>query len=242
MNILLTGATSGIGFETLKQLVVDSHYIFAIGRDFKKIDSFLESNKSQISIYEYDFLHIDNIEDLFENFFLKDRKLDALIHCAGIEETLPLTFYTPQKVKNLFSINVFSGIELLRNFVKKKNSNDGASIIFLSSVMGSLGQPGKVGYCATKSSLLGIVRSSALEFAKRSIRVNAISPGVVKTPMSESLFSELSQEQVLEIVEMHPLGLGDPGDVVSLILFLISRKARWITGQNFIIDGGYSCR
>ncbi|MHA0111525.1 SDR family NAD(P)-dependent oxidoreductase, partial [Klebsiella pneumoniae] len=80
---------------------------------------------------------------------------------------------------------------------EKKNSNDGASIIFLSSVMGSLGQPGKVGYCATKSSLLGIVRSSALEFAKRSIRVNAISPGVVKTPMSESLFSELSQEQVL---------------------------------------------
>ena len=144
------------------------------------------------------------------------------------------------KIKQIYSVNVFAGIELLRYFTKKKYSNDGASIVFLSSVMGILGQPGKIGYCSTKSAVLGMVKSSALEFAKRKIRVNAVLPGIVNTPMTQNLFAQIGEVNIKQIAGMHPLGLGEVTDVVPTILFLLSDNSKWITGQNFVIDGGYS--
>nr|WP_315161317.1 SDR family oxidoreductase [uncultured Flavobacterium sp.] len=240
MNIILTGATSGIGFETLKQLVENNHTVFAVGRDFSKIDSFIQENKKQIKKYVFDFVTVQDIVKLFLDFDLNNEKFDGLIHCAGIEETIPLSLYTPDKIKQIYDVNVFAGIELLRHFTKKKYSNDGASVVFLSSVMGVLGQPGKIGYCSTKAAVLGMVKAGALEFAKRKIRVNAVLPGVVNTPMTQNLFAQIGKERIEQITEMHPLGLGNVEDVVPAILFLISENSKWITGQNFVIDGGYS--
>tara|TARA_R110001606_G_scaffold24223_3_gene80434 strand:- start:13661 stop:14389 length:729 start_codon:yes stop_codon:yes gene_type:complete len=242
MKILLTGATSGIGFETLKELVNANYSIIAVGRDFSKIQDFVNQNISQIEMFNYDLSEVDGIEQLFVSFALNNQKFDAMIHCAGVEETVPLKLYSPEKIKQIFDVNVFSGIELLRHFTKKKYSNEGASAVFISSVMGVLGQPGKVGYCATKAALIGVVKSSALEFAKRKIRVNAILPGLVETPMTEALFSKINKEQIDKITNMHPLGLGKVNDVVPAILFLISENTRWITGQSIIIDGGYSAQ
>lgn len=240
MNILLTGATSGIGFETLKQLIKNGDTVFAIGRDFSKINFFISENKNKIKAFVYDFRNVQDIEKLFLKFEMDNEKFDALIHCAGIEETVPLTLYSPNRIKDIYDINVFSGIELLRLFTKKKYSNDGGSVVFLSSVMGILGQPGKVGYCSSKAAVLGIVKASALEFAKRKIRINAVLPGVVNTPMTQNLFNQTSADNNNRIMNMHPLGIGDVGDIVPTILFLISNGSRWITGQNIVIDGGYS--
>ncbi|MRX67936.1 NAD(P)-dependent dehydrogenase, short-chain alcohol dehydrogenase family [Flavobacterium resistens] len=240
MKVLLTGATSGIGFETLKQLVNNGCFVYAIGRDFSKIELFLKENRSSIETYEFDLAIVDNIENIFSKLDLDNGKLDAMIHCAGIEETTPLIQSTPEKLDHMFNINVFSGIELLRSFSKKKYCNDGASVVFLSSVMGILGQPGKIGYCASKAAVLGVVKSSALELARRKIRVNAVLPGIVNTPMTKLLFESINESQIDKIKEMHPLGFGEVEDVVPTILFLISDKARWITGQSFVIDGGYS--
>lgn len=240
MNIILTGATSGIGFETLKQLVENNHTVFAVGRDFSKIDSFIQENKKQIKKYVFDFISVQDIVKLFMDFDLNNEKFDGLIHCAGIEETVPLSLYTPDKIKQIYDVNVFAGIELLRHFTKKKYSNDGASVVFLSSVMGVLGQPGKIGYCSTKAAVLGMVKAGALEFAKRKIRVNAVLPGVVNTPMTQNLFAQIGKERIEQITEMHPLGLGKVEDVVPAILFLLSENSKWITGQNFVVDGGYS--
>lgn len=240
MKILLTGATSGIGFETLKQLVAKGYNVYAIGRDFSKIDFYLQDHQSLIKSFNFELSNLDSIAQLFSLFNLGDEKFDGLVHCAGIEETLPLNLYSPDKIKNLFNVNVFSGIELLRHFTKKKFSNDGASIVYLSSVMGTLGQPGKVGYCATKSALLGVVKASALELAKRKIRVNSVLPGIVNTPMTQKLFSQINQQQLEAIKDMHPLGFGEVEDIVPTILFLISPDSRWITGQSIVVDGGYS--
>lgn len=239
MKILLTGATSGIGLETLKCLIKDNHTVYAVARDFSKIDLFLRKNNS-INLINFDLTNTNNIEKIFNEINLQDEKLDALIHCAGVEETLPLTLYSPDKVESIYKLNVFAGIELLRQFTKKKISKDGASVVYISSVMGILGQPGKIGYCSSKSAVLGIVKSSALEFAKRKIRINAVLPGVVNTPMTNNLFNQISNESIDAIKAMHPLGIGEVSDVVPIIEFLISDKSRWITGQNFIVDGGYS--
>lgn len=240
MNILLTGATSGIGLETLKSLLDDKNKVFAVARDFSKISNLLKLHSDSLVPITFDLKKTENIEKIFNEINLVDEKLDALIHCAGIEETIPLTLYSPAKIKNIYEVNVFAGIELLRHFTKKKYSNDGASAVFVSSVMGVLGQPGKIGYCSSKAAVLGMVKASALEFAKRKIRVNAVLPGVVNTPMTQNLFSQISTENVEEIKAMHPLGIGEVSDVVPTIEFLISASSRWITGQNFIIDGGYS--
>lgn len=240
MNILLTGATSGIGLETLKRLLENKNKVFAVARDFSKISDLVELYSDTIVPIAFDLKETENIEKIFNEINLVDEKLDALIHCAGIEETIPLTLYSPAKIKNIYEVNVFAGIELLRHFTKKKYSNDGASAVFVSSVMGVLGQPGKIGYCSTKSAVLGMVKASALEFSKRKIRVNAVLPGVVNTPMTQNLFSQISAENVEDIKDMHPLGIGEVSDVVPTIEFLISASSRWITGQNFIIDGGYS--
>lgn len=240
MNILLTGATSGIGLEILKSLLAKENKVYAVARDFSKISNLLELHSDSLVPITFDLKDTENIEKIFNEINLVDEKLDAIIHCAGIEETIPLTLYSPAKIKNIYEVNVFAGIELLRHFTKKKYSNDGASAVFVSSVMGVLGQPGKIGYCSTKAALLGMVKASALEFAKRKIRVNAVLPGVVNTPMTQNLFSQISAENVEEIKAMHPLGIGEVSDVVPSIEFLISTNSRWITGQNFIIDGGYS--
>ncbi|MGJ1445031.1 SDR family NAD(P)-dependent oxidoreductase [Sphingobacterium spiritivorum] len=241
MNIILTGATSGIGFETMKGLVKDGHKIVAIARDFEKIRDFLDEVKDNVICCPLDLSKVSEIETLFKKLDFSE-KFDAFVHCAGMEETIPLTLYNPDKIERIYKLNVFSGIELLRHFTKRKYSNDGASVVFLSSVMGVLGQPGKIGYCSTKSAIIGLVKSASLEFAKRKIRVNAVLPGVVDTPMTQNLFSQISEENVKEIVEMHPLGIGKTEDVVPAIKFLISDGSKWITGQNLIIDGGYSIR
>ncbi|EJL66740.1 SDR family NAD(P)-dependent oxidoreductase [Flavobacterium sp. CF136] len=238
-KVLVTGATSGIGLSLCDFLIHQKCNVIAVGRDESKIKNLLDKSRNELKFISLDLNDFNNYSKIFDEM-LAGEKFDGFVHCAGIEETFPLTMYNPENVKKIFDINVFSGIELLRYFSKKKYSNEGASVVFLSSVMGELGQPGKIGYCATKSAILGVVRSSALELAKRKFRVNAISPGVVNTPMTQKLFSQIEDENIQKIKEMHPLGIGEVEDVVPIITFLLSDFSKWITGQNIKIDGGYS--
>ncbi|WP_310556222.1 SDR family oxidoreductase [Flavobacterium sp.] len=235
-QILITGATSGIGLSLCEYLLENNCKVIAVGRNEDKIKNLKSDNFTFVKLDLNEFSEYSKIFDEA----LNGEKLDGFVHCAGMEETLPITLYTPEKIQNIFNINVFSGIELLRFFSKKKYSNDGSSVVFISSVMGELGQPGKVGYCATKSAILGLVKASALELAKRKFRVNAISPGVVNTPMTQKLFSQIDQDNIQRIKNMHPLDIGEVEDVIPLLAFLLSNNSRWITGQNIKIDGGYS--
>ncbi|SHM61760.1 SDR family NAD(P)-dependent oxidoreductase [Flavobacterium saccharophilum] len=238
-KILITGATSGIGLALCDFLIGKDCSVIAIGREKSKIANLIAKGGNKLKFVLLDLNEFHNYSKIFDEA-LAGEKFDGFVHCAGIEETLPLTMYNPDNVKRIFDINVFSGIELLRNFSKKKYSNDGASVVYLSSVMGELGQPGKIGYCATKAAVLGVVKASALELAKRNFRINAISPGVVNTPMTEKLFSQIDAENIQRIKDMHPLGIGNVEDIVPTIAFLLSDFSKWITGQNIKIDGGYS--
>lgn len=238
-KILITGATSGIGLALCEFLLNNNCSVIAVGRDESKITPLQNQFASNLKFVSLDLTEFASYPKIFDEALSGD-KFDGFVHCAGMEETLPLTMYNPENVAKIFNINVFSGIELLRFFSKKKYSNDGASVVYISSVMGELGQPGKVGYCATKSAVLGVVKSSALELAKRKFRVNAVSPGVVNTPMTQKLFSQIEDENIERIKKMHPLDIGEVEDVVPMIAFLLSNNSKWITGQNIKIDGGYS--
>jgi len=132
---------------------------------------------------------------------------------------------------------------LVKYISNKKNiCEDGASIIFIASIMSILGQPAKVAYCSSKGALISGVRAMALELANKKIRVNAISPGVVRTPLIDDMFKSIPEESQKSILDMHPLGIGMPEDVANACGFLLSENARWITGTNLVVDGGYSAK
>lgn len=241
MNYLVTGATSGIGKGVIMHLLADGHHVVGVGRDARKLEGQIAPElAANFHFLACDLRVCEGIELLVQEAVQRTGKLDGLVHCAGMEETLPLTMNTPERVLEIYALNVFPAYELLRAFSKKKCSNDGSSVVMLSSVMGTLGQPGKTGYCGSKAALLGITKSAALELAKRKIRVNAVLPGVVKTPMTEALFAQVGAESTEAITAMHPLGVGEVADITPLIVFLLGGGSRWITGQSFIADGGYS--
>ncbi|WP_395616643.1 SDR family NAD(P)-dependent oxidoreductase [Aquirufa sp.] len=240
-NYIVTGANSGIGLATCEKLLEKGNSVLGICRDISKADRLIKKfGNGSLKMVPFDLTDLEHIEFQINNFTIAHGKLDGLVHCAGIEETIPLTIYSSEKVEKIFKINVFTTIELLRIFSKKKYSNDNSSAVIFSSVMGVLGQVGKVGYCATKAALLGVVKASALELSKRKIRVNAILPGVVNTPMTQRLFSQIEQNNIDSIIGMHPLGIGEVADIVPLVEYLLSDVSRWMTGQSLIIDGGYS--
>jgi len=166
------------------------------------------------------------------------------VHSAGIEMTLPLRSMQPFYYEKMFSINVISGFELARIISKKKYlSENGASFVFISSVFGVVSQPAIIAYSSSKGALISGVKSIALELASRSIRVNCISPGQIKsTSMSEDIFAKLSEEERIKRINLYPLGLGEPVDIAYACAFLLSDTSRWITGINLIVDGGYSAK
>ena len=157
--------------------------------------------------------------------------------------TLPLRSMQPSYYEKMFSVNVIAGFELAKIISKKKYFDEnGASFVFISSVLGILGRPGVIGYCSSKGALISGIKAISLELSSKKIRVNCILPGVVETEMSSKMFQGLSEESKKEIINMHPLGLGKPEDIANACAFLLSDAARWITGTNFIVDGGYSAK
>ncbi len=157
------------------------------------------------------------------------------------EASLKLT--EPNHFNEAFAVNVISALELVKQIIKKKNINpEGASIIFIASIMGVVGQPTKTVYSATKGALIAGSKSLALELARNKIRVNCISPGMVKTGMSQALLDKVTPEALLEIQKVHPLGIGEPEDIADTCVFLLSDSAKWITGTNVIVDGGYTAQ
>jgi NAD(P)-dependent dehydrogenase (short-subunit alcohol dehydrogenase family) len=167
--------------------------------------------------------------------------IDGFVHCAGIEKTIPFNVSTPKLFKEIFEINVFAGFEIARLLSKKNIVNlSGASYVFISSVSAVSGELGKTIYSSSKSALLAGVKVMALELVIKKIRCNCILPGIVNTEMVKRLFDSIPVESKKLIIDKHPLGIGQPEDVGFLICFLISDAAKWITGSEYIIDGGYS--
>ena len=243
-NILITGASSGIGRQcaiTFSQLGAN---VILIARNKERLkDTFNKLEKGNHLIISQDITEYDKLEQIIKYSVEKVGRISGFVHSAGIEMTLPLRSMQPSYYEKMFSVNVIAGFELARIISKKKYlSENGASFVFISSVMGIVGNPALIGYSASKGALISAIKSMALEFISKNIRVNCISPGHVETEMASNLFEKLSEESKKSIIEMHPLGLGKPEDIANACVFLLSDASGWITGTNFIVDGGYSAR
>lgn len=242
-TIMVTGATSGIGRQCAIDCSRMDATIVAVGRNEHRMAETISAlvGENHMPIIA-DLTEYGRIPELVKGVVEKVGKLDGLIHCAGISTTLPLKQMGISKLEEFFNANVFGAVELTREVAKVSNMNAGSSIIFLASIMGCVGDSGKSLYSMTKGALISGVRSLACEFAKRSIRVNAISPGAILTPINENLPHMADPERRAILEKMHLLGLGNTHDIASACIYLLSDASRWVTGQNLIVDGGYTVR
>lgn len=241
-KIIITGASSGIGRMCSVVCSQRGGKVILFGRDRTRLNDTLSQmeNSSGHSAISVDLRDYEKVENIIDDIISRTGKIDGLINCAGISTTLPLNMARPEKLDEFFSINVHAAINLTRIVVRRSNfSDEGGSIIFVSSVMSETGATGKTIYCLTKGALVAGSKSIAIELAPRNIRVNCVSPGVVETPMSQGAAYSRNEESLKTIRDLHPLGLGKPVDIANTCAFLLSDAARWITGTNLIVDGGY---
>ncbi|HVD98339.1 MAG TPA: SDR family oxidoreductase [Cytophagaceae bacterium] len=243
-NILITGASSGIGRQCAITCSEMGANVILIARDVQRLnETMARLSTGNHSIYNLDITEYGKIEPLIVSIANSYEKIDGFIHSAGIELTLPLRNNKEEIYQKVFSVNVLSGFEFAKVLSHKKYlPEQGASFVFLSSIMGLLGEAGKVAYCSSKGAVIAGVRALAIELASKKIRVNSISPAMVETEMATELFSKISEESKNEILKLHPLGIGKPEDVSWACIYLLSEASRWVTGTNLIIDGGYSAK
>ena len=243
-TVFISGASSGIGKSTAiicSQLGADC---ILVGRNEERLKETFESLKDGNHCWiTLDITKHTEFKGLVEDAVSKTGRISGFIHAAGIEVIFPFEDGTPGHYEKIFAVNVIAGFELAKYIVKKKNFNaDGGSLVFISSVMGSVGSPAKAAYCSSKGAITGGVKALALELASRRIRVNSISPALVNTGRTKILLAEINAEEKNEIMKLHPLGIGKPEDVAYSCAFLLSDTARWITGIDLKIDGGYTAQ
>lgn len=167
-------------------------------------------------------------------------KLDGMVYSAGIHQFTPLRSFKSKQMEKMWNINVGSLLSALGSFANRTISNDGSSIVLLSSVSAVVGEKGLTGYSATKGAVNSIVKSAAIELAQRQIRVNSVLPGIIETEMSQQIKQDLGEAQYAQVQEKHLLGAGNAEDIAFSIGYLLAPASRWVTGTNAVVDGGYS--
>ncbi|RYF18251.1 MAG: SDR family oxidoreductase [Flavobacteriales bacterium] len=240
-TIIVTGASSGIGMQTALTLSNLGAKCVLVARNIERLQKVADACKSETHLVSLDLLDLESYDACVSEIYQKFGPIYGFVHSAGIEQTVLLQQIQTKDFRNIFDVNVVAAIEMMKRIAKKKYRAESQSFVLVSSIMGIVGNKGLTAYSASKGAVISMVKSLALELASKNTRVNAVSPGHISdSKMSVEKELVLAEEAIAEIVKAHPLGLGKSEDVANLITFLLSEKSRWITGQNMIIDGGYS--
>lgn len=240
-SVLITGGSSGIGLATAQRLAGEGARTILVARDADKLRAAATTLPG--TGHEWRAVDVTREIDIAEVIKALPEQLGpvhAAVCCAGAHLVRPLVVSKAVNFEELYRQNVISTVNtvhpLLRIFPP-----EGGSVVLVSSVAGMRGAATASAYAAAKGALLALTCSLAMELAGKRVRVNAVVPGVVATPMTEKFLGSLPAEHKDAIVRAHPLGLGRPEDVAAAIAFLASDDARWITGAALVIDGGFAC-
>lgn len=240
-TIVVTGASSGIGRATAIEASHRGATVIALGRDAKRLKEMqAELSGTGHETVEHDLSDLDSIPGMIKDLSVRFGRLDGLVHSAGIHSSEPLRGIDAASITGMLNTNVATGLMLAKGFRHKQVRGPLPSIVFLSSAAALVGQAGLSIYSASKGAVVSATRSLAVELAREGIRVNCVCPGVVMTPMTDTLRATVGDTKFADIEASHPLGLGTPDDVAKAIVFLSSDAARWITGTALAVDGGYT--
>ena len=242
-TIVVTGASSGIGRQCAIDCSRMGARVILIARNRERLkDTFDNLQGENHLMFVADLTDSNKVMEVAGHIGNEVGKINGLVNCAGVSATLPLKLMGHDKIEDLLKSNVVSAFDLTRELSKVKRMEDGSSIIFIASVMGCVGESGKSLYSLSKGALIAGARSLACEFARRRIRVNSISPGAILTPINAELPHMADPERKAILESQHLLGIGETSDVSNGVIYLLSDASRWVTGQNLIIDGGYTVR
>jgi len=236
-TILVTGASSGIGQETAVQCSKLGAKIIITGRNEERLnETFALLQGAGHLILKADLSTADNASKLAEAC----PQIDGLALCSGRSFTSPFLFCDQEKYEEVFGTNFFAPVQLLRVLVKTKKLGKGGSVVFVSSTGGNQRcVNGNSIYGATKAAITATMRFCARELAPKKIRVNAVNPSMVNTPLVKKFQENLSQEQIDADIKHYPLGrYGEPIDIALAIVYLLSAASSWTTGSTLVIDGG----
>ena len=233
-NILITGASGGIGKELVRKFVSLGGNVLGSGTKIEKLD-LLKKQYPNIKVKKFDMAEDSKIKDFIDSVTLELGRLDILINNAGINmDNLSLRM-KDEEWKKVININLTSTFLLSKHAIKQMLKNKFGRIVNITSVVGHTGNLGQSNYSASKSGIIGMSKSLAIEYAKKNITVNCVSPGFIASDMTMNIAEKVK----LYLTSRIPMGkLGTGEDVSNCVAFLSSLEASYITGETIHVNGG----
>ena len=234
-NIIVTGATGGIGNSIVEKLYEYEANVLASGTKLDKLEE-LKSKFNNIKILNFDISQSEKIETFIENASKEfEGNLDCIVNNAGITKDNLAIRMNLEEWKKVIDINLTSTFLMSKFAIKKMLKNKKGKIINITSVVGHTGNLGQTNYTASKAGIIAMSKSLAIEYAKKNINVNCISPGFIKTAMTDKIDEKFKEIVISKI----PSGrLGEPEDIANAVLFLASSQSDYINGETLHVNGG----
>lgn len=238
-QVLITGASRGIGAAMARLFASHGATLYLNSTNSEAIESLVYDIRTEYDVECHSLAFnvgvADEVKTGFQSLFKLTKTLDVLVNNAGILDDALLGMVTAEQIQKTFSTNTFSVIYCSQYASRMMQRAGGGAIINLSSIIGRVGNQGQAVYGGSKAAVIGITQSLAKELAEKQIRVNAIAPGFIDTPMTQQLPKDKYQQRIDSIAMGH---IGRSEDVANAALFLASDMAKYVTGQVLGVDGG----
>ena len=234
-NIIVTGASGGIGNAIIKKLNEAGANILASGTRIEKLEE-LKKNFDNIKILKFDISQSDKIEEFIENATNElGGSLDGIVNNAGITQDNLAIRMNLDEWQKVININLTSTFLMSKFAIKKMLKNKSGKIVNITSVVGHTGNLGQANYTASKAGIVAMSKSLAIEYAKKNININCISPGFIKTAMTDKIDEKFKEVIISKIPSAR---LGEPDDIANAVLFLSSDQSDYINGETLHVNGG----
>ena len=234
-NIIVTGASGGIGNSIIEKLNKSGANVLATGTKIEKLNKLKDKFKN-IKIIKFDISHKDKIEEFIDNSTNElGGSLDCIVNNAGVTQDNLAIRMSLEEWQKVIDINLTSTFLMSKSAIKKMLKNKYGKIVNITSVVGHTGNLGQANYTASKAGVIAMSKSLAIEYAKKNININCISPGFIKTAMTEKLDIKYKEAIISKIPSAR---LGEPDDIANAVLFLCSDQSSYINGETLHINGG----